>query len=141
MPNRRATAEWRGDLKSGHGKIKFGDGRFDESYSANSRFGDGKETNPEELIAAAHAGCFSMALSNILAEAGNPPERVHTEARVRLEKKDDGFAITVIHLQTEAKVSGIDNDAFQKHAETAKVNCPVSKALAGCEIRLEAQLL
>ena len=141
MARRTADAEWRGDLETGEGKIEFGDGRFEEAYSAESRFGDGNETNPEELIAAAHAACFSMALSNILAEAGHKPDRVHTEAKVSLEKNDDGPAITTIDLQTEADVPGLDNKAFQEHAEEAKEGCPVSKALGGVEKRLNAKLL
>ncbi|MBN1557317.1 MAG: OsmC family peroxiredoxin, partial [Lentisphaerae bacterium] len=98
MPVRTANAEWTGDLESGEGTIEFGDGRFEESYSADSRFGEGTETNPEELLAAAHAACYSMALSHALAEAGYKPERIRTEARARLDKAGDGFAIGRIDL-------------------------------------------
>lgn len=141
MDVRKATAEWRGDLKDGQGRIEFGDGRFEEAYTARSRFEDGDETNPEELIAAAHAACYSMALAHGLAEAGHAPQRVHTEAGVQLEKDEGGFSITTIKLTTEADVPGIDDAAFQQQAEDAKENCPVSKALAGCDIRLDARLV
>lgn len=141
MKKRQATAEWRGDLKSGGGWIRFREGRFDEPYSAASRFEDGRGANPEELIAAAHAACYSMALSGALADAGKQPIRVHTEAKVQLENQEDGFAITTIELVTKAEVPEIGDDEFQATAEEAKKNCPVSKALAGCDIRLEARLL
>lgn len=141
MPTRKATASWNGDLSTGTGRMAFGDGAFEGAFSFRSRFEDGTGTNPEELIAAAHAGCFSMALSNILAEAGHPPERVDTTAHVQLEMTDDdGPTITTIELHTEADVPGIDDDTFQQHAEAAKTGCPVSKALAGPEITLHATL-
>ena len=141
MVSRKAEAEWHGDLKSGKGKVDFGDGRFDEPYNFASRFEQGDETNPEELLAAAHAACFSMALANELAEGGHTPVRIRTNAEVTLDKLDEGFAITTVELKTEAEVPGIGNDDFQKYAEEAKVNCPVSKALVGCVIGLEASLL
>lgn len=141
MPVRKANAVWHGDLKEGKGKMKLGTGAFEGAYSFSSRFEEGKGTNPEELIGAAHAGCFSMALSNILAKAGHTPKRVETNANVHLEKVGAGFKITTIELNTEAEVPGMDEHAFQEHANTAKVNCPVSQALKGVEIKLKARLL
>ena len=141
MPTRTAEAEWRGNLIEGKGDIKLGSGAFQGSYDWRSRSADGPGTNPEELIGAAHAGCFSMALSHQLAEAGTPPTRVHTTARVQLDKVEGGFAITHIELTTEAQVPGIDAATFQKQAEAAKAGCPVSKALAGTDISLKATLL
>jgi osmotically inducible protein OsmC len=140
MTNRTATANWQGDLQNGNGTIAFGNGRFEESFSADSRFGDGNQTNPEELIAGAHAGCYSMALSHALSEAGYTVEKVDTKANVQLEESGDSFAVTTITLQTEATVPGLKENEFQKIAKDAKENCPVSKALAGCDIRLEARL-
>lgn len=140
MAARKANAQWQGDLKSGKGKMAFGSGAFEGQYSFSSRFEEGAGTNPEELIAAAHAGCFSMALSNILAEAGHTPESVKTEATVHLEMTDDGPAISRIDLVCQASVPGIGEDEFQEHAEAAKSGCPVSKVLAAAEIRLEATL-
>ena len=141
MPVRKAEARWEGDLPSGKGTMRFGGGAFEGQYSFNSRFEEGAGTNPEELIAAAHAGCFSMAFSNGLAKAGFTPTRVDTTANVHLEKTDAGFGITKIELRTEAEVPGIDEAAFNEQAETAKKNCPVSKALAGTQIHLNARLL
>ena len=140
MAVRSAEAEWKGTLREGAGKMKLGSGAYEGSYSFASRFEEGKGTNPEELIAAAHAGCFSMALSAGLTKAGHPPTRVHTTARVHLEKVGDGFGITRIELTTEAQVPGIDNKAFQEQAEGAKKGCPVSKVLAGAQISLTATL-
>jgi lipoyl-dependent peroxiredoxin len=141
MAVRSAQAQWLGDLKSGNGTMKLGSGAFEGKYSFASRFEEAPGTNPEELIGAAHAGCFSMALAHILTEAGHAPERVSTQAKVHLGKSGEGFAITAIDLITEAKVPGIDEATFLKHAEDAKANCPVSKALAATPIRLEAKLL
>ena len=141
MPVRSANAKWEGDLKSGQGSMKLGGGAYEGAYSFSSRFEDGKGTNPEELIAAAHAGCFSMALSHMLAQAGHPPKRVETSAKVHLEKQGDGFAIPRIELDTQAEVPGLDEAAFRQHAENAKANCPVSKVLAGAQISLNAKLL
>ena len=141
MPVRNAEARWEGDLPNGKGTMRFGGGAFEGQYSFSSRFEDGAGTNPEELIAAAHAGCFSMALSNGLAKAGFTPTRVDTTASVTLEKTDAGFGITKIDLRTEAEVPGIDQAAFDEQAETAKKNCPVSKALAAVDINLEAKLV
>lgn len=141
MPVRKAEARWEGDLPSGKGIMRFGGGAFEGQYSFSSRFEDGAGTNPEELIAAAHAGCFSMALSNGLAKAGFTPTRVETTASVHLDKTDAGFGITKIELRTEAEVPGIDEAAFNEQADTAKANCPVSKALAAVDITLDAKLV
>ena len=141
MPVRNAQARWEGDLPNGKGTMRFGGGAFEGQYSFSSRFEDGAGTNPEELIAAAHAGCFSMAFSNGLAKAGFTPTRVDTTASVHLEKTDAGFGITRIDLRTEAEVPGIDQDAFDEQAQTAKKNCPVSKALAAVDITLDAKLV
>jgi osmotically inducible protein OsmC len=141
MPVRSAEAEWKGSLSRGSGQMKLGSGAFEGSYSFPSRFEDGPGSNPEELIGAAHAGCFSMALSHMLSEAGHIPDVVHTTAKVHIDKVDDGFKITNIELQTEGKVPGLDEETFQDKAEAAKEGCPVSQALAGTEIRLKAKLL
>jgi len=141
MTTRSSEAEWKGTLKEGQGTIKLGSGSFEGQYSFPSRFEDGKGTNPEELIAAAHAGCFSMALSAGLSKDGITPKRVHTTAKVSLEKVGEGFAITTIQLETEAEVPGLDNAKFLQYAEAAKIGCPVSKALAGTDIKLNAKLL
>ena len=141
MPTRSAEATWEGNLKEGKGTMKFAGGGYEGPYSFASRFESGKGTNPEELIAAAHAGCFSMALSHALAQAGFTPKRVHTTARVHLEKTADGFGIPRIDLQTEAEVPGISDDAFRQQAEQAKQNCPVSKLLKAAQITLDARLV
>ncbi|WP_376693108.1 OsmC family protein [Wenzhouxiangella sp. EGI_FJ10409] len=140
MTVRKANAQWQGDLKSGKGSMAFGSGAWEGQYSFSSRFESGTGSNPEELIAAAHAGCFSMALSNILAESGHTPDSVSTEAKVHLEMGDDGPSITRIELVCEATVPGISEDEFQQHADAAKKGCPVSKVLAGAEISLNATL-
>jgi osmotically inducible protein OsmC len=141
MPDRRAEAEWDGNLREGGGRLKLESGAFQGPYSFRDRFEDGKGTNPEELLGAAHAGCFSMALAAGLTAAGHPPGHVHTTATVSLERSGDGFAITKIALQTEASVPGITPADFQAQAEKAKSGCPVSKALAGTSISLTARLL
>src|SRR5262245_13082755 len=142
MPTRKAEAEWKGNLAEGGGKLKVGSGAFNGPYSFKSRFEEGQSsTNPEELIGAAHAGCFTMALAAGLSRAGITPTRIQTAAKVHLEKTGDAFSITRIELDTEAAIPGIDNAAFQKHAQDAKKNCPVSKALAGTTIQLNAKLL
>ena len=141
MAIRTSEAEWRGDLKSGQGKMKLGSGAYEGGYSYQSRFEDGKGTNPEELIAAAHAGCFSMALSATLAAAGHAPTRIHTTAKVNFGPVAGGFAITRIDLTTEGSVPGIDAATFEKTAMQAKENCPVSKALKAVEITLSARLV
>lgn len=140
MPVRTSEAQWNGNLREGHGRMKLGSGAYEGEYSFPSRFEEGRGTNPEELIAAAHAGCFSMALAAGLAKVGHAPERVHTTANVHLEKRGEAFAVTTIELNTEARVPGLDDAAFQEQARAAKENCPVSKALAGVEIRLAAKL-
>jgi osmotically inducible protein OsmC len=124
----------------GKGTMKIGSGAWEGPYSFKSRFEDGKGTNPEELIAAAHAGCYSMALSGALSKAGNPPVKIETTADVALEKTADGFRIPSIHLKTIAKVPGLEDAKFQEIAEQAKKNCPVSKVLAAAEITLDAKL-
>jgi osmotically inducible protein OsmC len=140
MVQRSASAEWRGGLKDGKGQLKLGSGAFAGSYSFGSRFESATGTNPEELIAAAHAGCFSMALSGALGRAGFEPKSIRTTAKVTLEKTDAGFAITGIALDTEAEVPGIDAAKFKGQAEGAKRDCPVSKALAATKITLNARL-
>ncbi|MGH9326426.1 MAG: OsmC family protein [Terriglobia bacterium] len=141
MPIRTAEAEWKGNLQEGGGKIKLGSGQYEGPFSFKSRMENGPGTNPEELIGAAHAGCFSMAFSHQLASAGHPPRRVHTRADVKFEKTSSGFAITRIDLDTEGEVPGISEAKFQELAEAAKKGCPVSKALAGTEIVLKATLI
>lgn len=141
MPTRTANAEWKGDLKEGSGTVRLGSGAWEGSYSFRSRFEDGGGTNPEELIAAAHAGCFSMALSHGLAQAGHTPQSVKTTANVQLNKQEAGFRITEIELVTEARVPGLDEKSFLTHAEKAKSGCPVSQALAGTKISLQARLI
>jgi lipoyl-dependent peroxiredoxin len=141
MPTRTANARWNGSLTEGDGTMRMASGAYEGPYSFQSRFEEGDGTNPEELIAAAHAGCFSMALSGELGKAGHEVESVETEARVHLEKVDDGFAIKRIELRTRASVPGIDAGDFQQHAEAAKKGCPVSQALAAVDsIELDAQL-
>jgi osmotically inducible protein OsmC len=140
MPVRGAEAVWEGDLREGKGTMRLGSGAYEGPYSFVSRFEDGPGTNPEELIGAAHAGCFSMALSAALSRAGTPPESIRTSARVHLEKGAAGFRIVRVELSTEGRVPGIDQDAFVEAAEGAKKGCPVSQALAGVEITLEAKL-
>jgi osmotically inducible protein OsmC len=142
MAVRKASARWEGDLQQGNGQVKTESGEVDGSYSFSSRFEEGSGTNPEELIGAAHAGCYSMALSNILSSNDYEPDYVHTNARVHLTKGDDGFVIPKIELEVEASVPGIENEAFQGFAEDAKNNCPVSKALGGVsDIALQAKLV
>jgi lipoyl-dependent peroxiredoxin len=141
MITRHADAEWLGNLVEGSGKVKLGSGSYEGPYSFRSRFESGTGTNPEELIAAAHAGCFSMALSAALTGAGHSPTRIHTTASVKLEKDGAGFTITEIELETEGQVPGIDDATFQAIAMDAKKNCPVSKALAGPKITLKAKFL
>ncbi len=141
MPVRSAEAEWKGGVVDGTGRIKLGSGAFDGPYSFKARFEDGLGTNPEELMGASHAGCFTMALSGALGRAGFKPERIHTTAKVHLEKVPEGFAIPKIELETEATVPGVTPEAFQEIAHKAKAGCPVSKALAGVEISLNAKLV
>src|SRR5271168_1728992 len=136
----KGTAEWKGDVPSGSGTFTAGD-TISGEYSFKSRFEDGPGANPEQLIAAAHASCFSMALSNILAQAGTPPESVRTDATVTLRMVDGAPTITNIALVTVGRVPGVDEVTFKEHAAAAKAGCPVSRALAGVpEITLDASL-
>jgi osmotically inducible protein OsmC len=141
MAIRTGQAVWEGNLRDGKGTVKLGSGAFEGQYSFSSRFEEGKGTNPEELIGAAHAGCFSMALSGALTEAGFTPKKITTTANVHLQKGEKGFRITLIELNTEAQIPRIDKNRFQEIAESAKKNCPVSQALAATEIKLQAQLI
>lgn len=141
MPTTKANATWNGDLKNGNGTMKMDSGSYEGAYTFASRFENGEGTNPEELIGAAHSGCFSMALSLELSEAGYNPESINTSAEVTFEVVDGDPAITGIKLITKANVPNIDNDTFQQFAEGAKEGCPVSKALAGTDITLDATLL
>ena len=141
MPQRNAEAHWNGDLKTGLGRVKLGSGTFEGAYWYASRFGSDVGTNPEELIAAAHAGCFSMATASALAKAGFAPERIVTKATVHLDSASGGFKVSRIDLETEADVPGIDEAKFLEIAEGAKKNCPISQALAAVpEINLRARL-
>ncbi len=139
MTTSSATATWEGGLRAGRGQFNGKSGVIQGSYSFPTRFEGAKGTNPEELIAAAHAGCFSMALSVILGADGHEPESIKTDAKVRFEKEGEGWAIKGVALTTRARVPGMDDDAFAKAAEAAKENCPVSQALA-VEISLDAAL-
>ncbi|MBI5310369.1 MAG: OsmC family peroxiredoxin [Actinobacteria bacterium] len=142
MAARTGSAEWRGDLKSGDGDLTVGDGVFSGAYSFSSRFEEGEGTNPEELIAAAHAACFSMSLGNILSGHGHEVEFVRTTAAISLRQIDGKMSLAEIELTTEGKVPGITQEHFAEHAEEAKAGCPVSRALAGVpEISVSATLL
>ena len=138
MPVRKAEAEWQGNLTQGSGRLRVGSGAFEGPYSFHSRFDEEVKpvTNPEELIGAAHAGCFTMALDAALTKAGFEPKRLHTTASVRLDKVGEGFGITKITLEVEGEVPDLSQEEFEKFAHGAKENCPVSKALAGTEIEL-----
>ena len=138
MATRSSSAEWKGTLKEGAGTMRVGSGAYEGPYTFASRFESGKGTNPEELIGAAHSGCYSMFLAGLLTNAGFTPTRVATTAKVHL---GGGPAVTRIELNTEAEVPGLTEAELQKHAEDAKKNCPVSKALAGPEITLQAKLV
>ena len=141
MPDRTGRAVWEGDLRAGTGTVALGSGAYEGPYSFSSRFEDGAGTNPEELIGAAHAGCFSMALAAGLSRAGFSPTRIETTANVKLSQADTGgFRISRIELTTEAIVPGIEDEEFQEQAESAKQNCPVSQALSGTGITLNATL-
>lgn len=142
MPARTATAVWTGGLKDGAGRMRLGSGAWEGAYSFQTRFEEEPGSNPEELIGAAHAGCFSMALSGALGRAGFPPKRIETTAKVHLRMGEGGASIARIDLHCRAEVPGIDAAAFAEQAEGAKKNCPVSKALAAVdEIVLDAQLV
>jgi lipoyl-dependent peroxiredoxin len=140
MPTRTAQARWTGDLLHGQGSMKLGSGAFEGKYSFATRMENSPGTNPEELIAAAHSGCFSMALAAALGKAGLTPKSIETTASVYLDKVGDGFKITRSVLKTKAQIPGVDQATFQKVAEAAKQGCPVSQALAGVKIELEATL-
>ena len=140
MPTRKAHARWQGTIKEGTGTLDFGNGAFKGAYSFGSRFAQGAGTNPEELLGAAHAGCFAMALSLILGEAGFTPDYIDATAHVTIESQGGNFTITKSHIVCEASVQDIDRATFATHAQTAKANCPVSRALAGTAISLEATL-
>jgi osmotically inducible protein OsmC len=140
VPVRTAEAVWQGKLAEGKGSLSLGSGAYEGAYSFASRFAEGTGTNPEELLGAAHAGCFSMALAHMLGQAGYTPERIHTAATVHIDRVGDGFKITAIELETDARVPGIEEPAFLDIAEAAKKGCPVSQALAGTEISLRARL-
>lgn len=142
MPSRKAEAEWKGNLAQGGGELKLGSGAFAGPYSFKSRFEEGQSaTNPEELLGAAHAGCFTMALTAQLSRAQITPTRIHTTATVTLEKVGEAFTITSINLDMEAEIQGIDDATFQQHALDAKQNCPLSKALAATQINMTAKLV
>jgi osmotically inducible protein OsmC len=140
MPTRKATAVWNGTVKEGKGSLSVESGTFEADYSFSSRFENGGGTNPEELLGAAEAGCFSMALSMMLTEAGYSPDRIETSASVSIKQKGDDISIPTIELDCRAAVSGIDEDEFEQVAEKARANCPVSKALKGVDISLNARL-
>ncbi|HKH87389.1 MAG TPA: OsmC family peroxiredoxin [Acidimicrobiales bacterium] len=138
---RTAKASWQGDLAEGGGRIGVGSGAYEGPFTLRARVEDvERSTNPEELIGAAHAGCFTMSLANLLTESGHPPADLKTSAKVRLEQLETGFAITNIALETLGEVPGVDADNFARLAQQAKDTCPVSRALAGTEITLEARL-
>ena len=138
---RTAQASWQGDLAAGGGRIGVGSGAYEGPFTLRARVEDvERSTNPEELIGAAHAGCFTMSLANLLSEAGHPPADLRTTAKVRLEQLETGFSITNIALQTVGEVPGVDAETFASLAQQAKDTCPVSRALAGTEITLEARL-
>ncbi len=140
MPKRKANAEWKGSLPDGSGTLALGSGAFEGAYSFSSRFEEGSGTNPEELVGAAHAGCFSMALSGALGKAGFQPQIVKTEAIVNLVKDESGFSVKEIDLECEAHVPGIDEAKFREIAENAKETCPISRLLKGATINLTARL-
>jgi len=140
MPIRNAKARWEGGLQDGRGSLALGSGAFEGQYSFGSRFEEGSGTNPEELIGAAHAACFSMALSAVLGRAGYEPRSIDTQARVHLDREGEAFSITAIELSTEGSVPGLSEEEFQRNADDAKRNCPVSRALGGVDIKLDAKL-
>jgi osmotically inducible protein OsmC len=141
MATRNGSAEWKGDLKGGSGSVTVGEGVFEGQYSFASRFEEGEGTNPEELLGAAHASCFAMALSLLLSEEGHPPDSVRARAKVQLRNVEGLPTIARIELEAEGSVPGLDEDAFRGLAEKAKAGCPVSRALSGVpEIELSARL-
>src|SRR3712207_4346686 len=141
MPTRTAKAHWDGTLAAGAGTMALGSGAFDGPYSFRTRMEEQPGTNPEELIGAAHAGCYSMQLSAELEQRGTPPEAIDTDARVRFDKQGEGWGITRIELSTRVRAPGMDQAAFDEAAQAAKQNCPVSRALSATEITLDAQLV
>lgn len=138
---RTAQAQWSGDLKGGKGSIKLGSGAFEGHYSFGTRFESAPGTNPEELLGAAHAGCFSMALALALSTAGHPPKSIATTAKVRLEKVGAGFGITGIELTTRGDVPGVSAADFKRMAEETKVGCIISKALSAVPMKVDAELI
>ncbi len=140
MPTRKASAKWEGGLQGGNGSFKSETGAVGGNYTAGSRFGNDQGSNPEELLAAAHAACFSMAFAAQLEKRGHTPQSIETDAACTVEKVGDGFTITTMRLTTRAKVPGIDEATFQEVANAAKTGCPVSRALTGVQIELEATL-
>ena len=141
MADRKASATWDGSLKDGRGTVALGSGLFEGKFSFGTRMGDEPGTNPEELLGAALAGCYAMALNATLEGSGTPAKSVKTEANVHLGKDDSGFVVTGIDLSVEAEIDGVDDAAFQKIAEKVKHECPISKALGGTKITLKASLL
>ena len=141
MPTRTADAQWEGALQDGKGTMRMASGAYEGPYSFSSRFEEGTGTNPEELIAAAHAGCFSMQFSALLDRAGHRPTRVRTSADVHLTKDEGGFSITSIDLRTEGEVPGVDDAEFQRIADEAKRTCPVSRLVTGATVNVEAKLI
>jgi osmotically inducible protein OsmC len=141
MPVRTANAEWKGSLKEGAGNVTTETGVLNTPYTFSSRFESGSESNPEELLGAAHAACFSMFLASLLTKAGHPPDSVRTLAKVHLATGDGGPTVNRIDLSTEGRVQGISQEDFETHARAAKSACPISKALASVQIELEAKLL
>jgi osmotically inducible protein OsmC len=141
MVVRTSAAQWHGRVQDGNGSVRLGSGAFEGPYSFGSRFEEKAETNPEELLGAAHASCFSMALSLLLTKAGFTPKQIKTLAKVHIDRIGEGFAITRVELVTEAEVPGLGAAAFSVHAQAAKKDCPVSKALAAVDISLTANLL
>jgi lipoyl-dependent peroxiredoxin len=141
MPVRTGDAEWNGTFKDGSGTMRLGSGDLEAAFSAGTRFEEDPGTNPEELVAAAFAGCYSMALANNLGKAGHTPERVSTNAKVQFDKLEQGFTMTKFTLSCEARVPGIDDAEFQKIAEETKSTCPVSRALSAVPAELTASLV
>src|SRR5687767_924560 len=141
MPTRNASAVWNGDLFKGVGNVKLGSGAYEGQYNFSSRFESGTGTNPEELLGASHAACFSMALSAGLGKAGFTPTRVSTTAKVTVDKVGEGFKITKIQLATEAVVPGVDEAKFREVAEATKTGCPISQALSAVPMELDAKLI
>lgn len=140
MPVRNASARWEGTIQEGQGRMRLGSGAYEGAYSFGSRMQEAAGTNPEELIGAAHAGCFSMALAAALTREGHPPTSIDTTAEVRFEQRDGSWTITEVQLRTTGAVPGIDDTTFRRFADDAKANCPVSRALAGVAITVEATL-